>query len=70
MYLFTEKGIFRTSPNGDSFHDPELFIDIKGGRPLSGDFDANGTLYVCDVIQARLSLEVMLLHTLDLNRDS
>lgn len=51
MYLFTEKGIYRAEPKGDGFSDPELFVEVPGGRPLSGAFDSNGTLYFCDSIR-------------------
>ena len=54
MYLFTERGIYRADPNGDSFGDPELVVEVKGGRPLSGAFDSQGNIYFCDSIQACL----------------
>lgn len=50
MYLFTEQGIMTAKPTKDGFQDPVVAIEIKGGRPLSGAFDAEGNLYFCDVI--------------------
>lgn len=51
MYLFTSVGILRAMPYEEgSYSDPEIFVVIEGGRPLSGAFDARGNIYFCDVI--------------------
>eukprot|EP00210_Caulerpa_lentillifera_P003497 g3337.t1 len=50
MFLFTENGIYKANRNGDEFAEPELFVQVENGRPLSGVFDSKGNIIFCDAI--------------------
>lgn len=50
LFLFAEDGIYRSKPNGTGFDDPELFVEVKNGRPISGLFDSEGNVVFCDAI--------------------